>query len=78
MDIDRRTRSDLTEKHFNLLLGLKDTPLDISHFNALLKVKKNLMMIHLYLMNFIFSRFTLRITRRLMLMSFLACLMRKI
>ena len=42
MDIDRRTRSDLTEKHFNLLLGLKDTPLDISHFNALLKVKKNL------------------------------------
>ena len=40
MDIDRRTRSDLTEKHFNLLLGLKDTPLDISHFNALLKVRK--------------------------------------
>ena len=38
VDLDRKSRSKIAEKCFNMLKSLSDTPLDISHYNALLKV----------------------------------------
>ena len=39
MDLDRRSRGQIAEKCFSLILGMKNTPLDITHYNALLKVR---------------------------------------
>lgn len=38
VDLDKKTRTKIAEKCFNMLKTLPDTPLDISHYNALLKV----------------------------------------
>ena len=39
VDLDRRSRGQIAEKCFSLILGMKNTPLDITHYNALLKVR---------------------------------------
>ena len=39
VDLDRKSRSEIAERCIRLIKGLNDTPLDISHYNALLKVK---------------------------------------
>ena len=41
VDLDRKSRSKIAEKCFNMIKSLSDTPLDISHYNALLKVGIN-------------------------------------
>ena len=38
VDLDKKTRTKIAEKCFNMLKTLPDTLLDISHYNALLKV----------------------------------------
>ena len=39
VDLDRKSRGQIAEKCFSLILSLKNTPLDITHYNALLKVR---------------------------------------
>ena len=39
VDLDRRSRGQIAEKCFSLILSMKNTPLDITHYNALLKVR---------------------------------------
>ena len=39
VDLDRKSRSEITERCIRLIKGLNDTPMDISHYNALLKVR---------------------------------------
>ena len=38
VDLDKKSRSQVAEKCIKLLASLSDTPLDISHYNAMLKV----------------------------------------
>ena len=39
VDLDRKSRGQIAEKCFSLILSMKNTPLDITHYNALLKVR---------------------------------------